>query len=79
MQRAAISIPSNIAEGSGRSTKKDFRLFLNHARGSIYELMTQLEISYDLKYITKEQFEYIENKITILTKRINSFIRKLSE
>ena len=52
MRRAAVSIPSNIAEGKGRKTRKDFALFLCHARGSVYELQTQLLIAHHLRYLS---------------------------
>lgn len=51
MRRAAVSIPSNIAEGKGRGTKKDFCHFLMQARGSLYELETQIELALDLNYL----------------------------
>jgi four helix bundle protein len=54
LRRAAVSIPSNIAEGQGRLTKGEFSQFLGHARGSLHELETQLEIAAELGLITKE-------------------------
>ena len=51
MRRAAVSIPSNIAEGKGRSTDKDFAVFLHHSRGSLHELETQIRIAHHLGYI----------------------------
>lgn len=54
MCRAAVSIPSNIAEGKGRSTDKDFANFLCHARGSLHELQTQIMIASHLGYINAE-------------------------
>ena len=55
MRRAVISIPSNIAEGHGRRSDKEFQRFLHIARGSVFELETQLMICVRQKYLTKEQ------------------------
>src|SRR5579872_5563876 len=57
IRRSACSIPSNIAEGSARSTKKDFRAFLRFAVGSLRELETQLEIAKRVGYLGKEAFK----------------------
>ena len=54
IRRAAVSVPSNIAEGHGRLTDSQFRHFLGNARGSLYELQTQLELACDLGYIDRE-------------------------
>lgn len=51
MRRAAVSVPSNIAEGQGRLTHKDFRNFPGHARGSLLEMETQIRIAVILKYL----------------------------
>jgi four helix bundle protein len=51
MRRAAVSIPSNIAEGHGRLTKKDYRHFLGMARGSLKELETHILISHELGFL----------------------------
>jgi four helix bundle protein len=55
MRRAAVSIPSNIAEGKGRSTHKDFAAFLRHSRGSLHELETQVMIAEHLGYVSPKQ------------------------
>ena len=51
IRRAAVSVPSNIAEGFGRETDKDFRHFLSIARGSFYETKTQLELAESLGFL----------------------------
>lgn len=51
IRRAAVSVPSNIAEGFGRETDKEFRHFLSIARGSLYEVKTQLQLAASLDYL----------------------------
>jgi four helix bundle protein len=55
IKRAVVSIPSNIAEGSGRNHRKDSLQFFYIARGSVYELETQLYLSFDLNFIDEGQ------------------------
>jgi four helix bundle protein len=55
MRRAAVSIPSNIAEGKGHHSDKEFAHFLFHARGSLLELQTQLLIAKELQYLSKQE------------------------
>src|SRR5258708_18447069 len=55
LRRAAVSIPSNIAEGQGRLSEKEFRHFLGQARGSLMELETQLQVAENLGYLQKEE------------------------
>jgi four helix bundle protein len=57
VQRAAVSVASNIAEGKGRRTDPDFCLFLFRARGSLLETETQIEIACRLKYISREEMD----------------------
>ena len=63
MRRSAISIPSNIAEGAGRNTDKDFCNFLSYSHASSYELETQVIVAEKLEFIQKEVSEVICNKI----------------
>jgi four helix bundle protein len=78
INRSVISIPSNIAEGAGRNTNKDFNNFLGIAQGSSFELDTQLIISNRLNFISKEEYqkveiqlEHIQNMIAKLKKSLN--------
>ena len=70
MRRAVVSIPSNIAEGAGRATDKDFNRFLDIAYGSCFELETQLILCVDLKYISEVEFEPVQIKIQEIQKMI---------
>lgn len=70
MRRAALSIPSNIAEGAARKGSKEFRQFLNIAQGSISELDTQLELACLIGYINMSQHEVITAKLTGISKML---------
>ncbi len=78
MRRCAISIPSNIAEGSAKSSNKDFKRFLEIALGSSFELETQLILAKDFKYIDLKEFEYLIDTINELQKMICGFKNSLS-
>ncbi|HMB65683.1 MAG TPA: four helix bundle protein, partial [Patescibacteria group bacterium] len=75
MRKSAISIPSNIAEGRGRGTRKDFSNFLKVSLGSSNELETQIEISKRLNYIKK--CDYLDNLLVEIMKITNTMIGKL--
>lgn len=75
IRRAAVSIPSNIAEGCGRQHKKETIQFLSIARGSLFELETQIYIAKDLSIITDEQLKNCREDIQNLGKLTNGFIR----
>ena len=77
IRRAAVSISSNIAEGSGRTTDKDFANFLAYAYGSLCEVDTQLQIAVNLSFVAKEEIEELENEIDEVQRMIYSFKRNL--
>jgi four helix bundle protein len=76
-RRAVISIPSNIAEGSGRSSGKEFSRFLDIAISSSFELETQLILSFDLNYINEEELSGINEKVGEVQKLIYGFQKTL--
>jgi len=78
IQRAAVSIPANIAEGSAKSSNKDFARFLEMSIGSSFELETELIIALNLKYIDSVVFTNIETKINEIQKMINGFKQSLN-
>ena len=75
IRRAAVSITSNIAEGMGRVSEKDKLHFIEFAFGSLYETMSQIEIAFDLEYITQEEYNDVENQVTQIA-RMLSGLRK---
>lgn len=77
IRRAAVSVPSNIAEGFGRNSLPDFIRFLNIARGSLFELQTQIEISHNLLFMTQDVFESLESKAIEIEKIINALVKSL--
>lgn len=77
MNRAAISIPSNIAEGAGRNSDKDFSHFISMSIGSMYELHTQLILSERLGFIDHAQSEEMQHKLDNLQRMTVSFKSKL--
>ena len=77
MRRAAVSIPSNIAEGCSRNSNKEFIRFLEIAIGSSFELETQLMISTDLDFLNKDQVEPLVTDINTLQVKINAFIKSV--
>ncbi len=73
IRRSAVSIPTNIAEGCGRSTNKDLCRFLNISNGSAFELETLLILGADLEFISEKQFNILDEKIQEIQKVIYSF------
>lgn len=77
IRRAAVSIPSNIAEGAGRSYDKEFIQFLYIALGSIAELETQFIIANNLAYVNMDLFNQINEKITLVRSQLLGLINFL--
>ena len=77
MQRAAISVPSNIAEGYGRHYRPDYIHFLNIARGSCYELETQIILCVDLDYCSEEPVASSISRLQDVKRLLNALIGKL--
>ena len=79
MRRAAISVPSNIAEGHGRQTEKEFKQFLSIGRGSLFELETQIYICIRQKFFTEEQANSALNLCKETGKMLTKLLTSLSE
>ncbi len=75
INRSAISIPSNIAEGKGRNSDKEFKQFLYIARGSLFELRTQLILAKRLGYINDDK--NLKKKIVEVQSMLNTLINRL--
>jgi len=79
IQRAVISIPSNISEGAGRETEKQFSQYLHFAYGSACELETQLIIANRLEYLCDDSFNSITEKLIHLQKKIFNLNKLLNK
>lgn len=77
IQRASVSIASNIAEGSSRKSEIDFARFLEISLGSAFEVETQLTIAKEIEYIDNTIYEANINRLNILQKKINTLITKI--
>ena len=77
LRRAAVSIPSNIAEGQGRRSTKEFLNFLSVARGSLLEVQTQTEIAKRLKYLAESEAKVLEQQAGTVIRLLNGLIRAL--
>jgi four helix bundle protein len=77
MRRAAVSIPSNVAEGQARRTTGEFVQSLSHAEGSVAELETQLIISRELGYCSPDEIQDILERIAELKRMLNALRRQL--
>jgi len=77
MRRAAVSIPSNIAEGQARHTRKEFIQFLSHSEGSVAELETQVILAVELAFCALADVQEITDLTTELSKMLDSLRRRL--
>ncbi|HEX3740004.1 MAG TPA: four helix bundle protein [Terriglobales bacterium] len=78
MRRASVSIASNIAEGKGRRSDKEFRQFLFNARGSLLELETQIFIALKLEYISEKQWSDLQSQATQTGRSLAGLLNSLS-
>lgn len=79
MRRAAVSIPSNIAEGKGHRSDREFSHFLLHARGSLLELQTQILIARELQYLAEQQVRGLQDLASGVGRALAGLINSLSE
>lgn len=77
IRRSAVSIPSNIAEGSGRRSNKEFCRFLNISMGSLYELETQLEIALEVGFLDVTDYETIQKELNSVAQMMSKFRVKI--
>jgi len=78
IRRASSSVPANIAEGQGRRSKREFVQFLGHARGSLLELDSHLELALRLEYIDKLNFSGLREQVDEVGRIINGLVRSLT-
>lgn len=79
IRRASISIPSNIAEGYGRESKKEYIRFLNIAISSLFEVQTQLEIAKNLSFLKENDFNLLYENTREIERMLSSYIRKIKD
>ncbi|MGZ0016413.1 four helix bundle protein [Yeosuana sp. AK3] len=78
IKRSAISIPSNIAEGYGREGQKDYLRFLNIGLSSLFELQTQIEIAFNLNFLSEYAFKELYEDSREIERMLTSFINKVN-
>lgn len=79
INRAVVSIPSNIAEGNGRNSTKDYIHFLNISRGSLYEVNTQMYIANQLGYITDNVYSDLSDEIDVIGRMLNKLVKAIDQ
>ena len=78
IRRAAVSVPSNIAEGQGRLTKGEFKQFLGHARGSVFEVETQAELANEFGFLAEQRAEKVIELTSEVSRLLNGLISSIS-
>jgi four helix bundle protein len=79
IRRAAVSIPSNIAEGRGKFSKGDFQYFLGHARGSLSEVETHILIARNLNYLTNTEIDHIMELAAEVGRLLNGLLAAIKK
>jgi four helix bundle protein len=79
LRRAAVSIPSNIAEGKGHRSDREFVHFLLHARGSLLEVQTQVMIAQELQYLQSQDAKRLSASADAIGRSLNSLINSLGQ
>ena len=77
IRRSAVSVPSNIAEGHARTSRKEFQYFLSNARGSLAELETQLTIAHQLAYIDETEINQLLDRLGEVGRILNGLLTAL--
>src|SRR6267154_2759582 len=78
MRRASVSVPSNIAEGKGHHSDREFGHFLLHARGSLLEVQTQVMIAQELQYLGSEEAKRLLASADAIGRSLNSLINSMN-
>lgn len=79
VRRAAVSVPSNIAEGKGHRSNREFGNFLLHARGSLLEVQTQIVIAQELQYLADGEARRLLSASDAIGRSLNNLINSMSE
>lgn len=77
LRRSAVSVPSNIAEGQGRTSSPQFKQFLGQARGSLFECETQLRIAKSQRYLSDAELRELLSRSSEIARMLNAMIAKL--
>jgi len=79
VRAAAVSVPSNVAEGKGRLSKREYVQFLSRALGSLLEVETQMEIAHNLEYLDAEAFAKLCSQTEEVGRMLNGLITKIQQ